>query len=289
MIKTPYLFRISTIEGTIFLKYPATEPGIAERVARIDGKYDAIRRFEIFLNESGLDRFGQGVDYNICKPQSLHDVLIRGAESTHLVDWELMSGYMPGYNDDQYKALFDASKAGMVLESYGYREDYEGNCLMVLLSEADSVLLREVASLIDDDDILKQEDTKEPKVLKNHHITIKYGIAGNLHDVKMSVRGTVGKVSGKFGKLGVFRNVEHDVLFLSVDSASVDALNQKVSHDLISSETYGEYIPHITLAYLRPGCGERYIGLQRLFEDLSFTTDELVFSDSENNHYTVSF
>lgn len=92
------------------------------------------------------------------------------------------------------------------------------------------------------------------------HITLKYG----LHDdnpaaLKKALVGE-GPIKAMIGKVSIFKGEDSDVVKLDIDSPALHRLNAKVSDALPHTDTHPDYTPHMTLAYVKPGEGQKYVG-----------------------------
>jgi 2'-5' RNA ligase len=153
--------------------------------------------------------------------------------------------------------------------------------------------IRELQEQIADEDLA--EDGKEER----YHVTVKYGLhTSDPEDVKRAVQKWLQgrrspSVGAKLGAVTLFPAKEgeaqrggdvYDVVKLDVDSPDLASLNRALSDGLEHTDTHPDYHPHVTLAYVKPGLGRKYIG-QGLggHEVLLY---ELVFSDTDK-HETV--
>jgi len=119
------------------------------------------------------------------------------------------------------------------------------------------------------------------------HITVLYGLHGTDAAPALELLKGEGPVTAKIGTLSLFSNPEGDVLKLSVNSPELAALNKKLSA-LPNSNEYPEYQPHITVAYLKPGEGKKYVG--RPLPGLTgktLTFDKVVYSPSEGDRTEI--
>jgi 2'-5' RNA ligase len=82
--------------------------------------------------------------------------------------------------------------------------------------------------------------------------------------------------------LSLFENEEYDVLKCSVDSESLHALN-KQARELEHTNNYPDYIPHLTIAYLNPGEGKKYLKMKSPIFDKELKSDRFIFSDKDGN------
>lgn len=115
----------------------------------------------------------------------------------------------------------------------------------------------QMAASIPDEELA--EDGRET----NPHITIKFGIHTNdPEEVRRVVEG-FGLIQYRLGKSSIFPASEKspfDVIKIDVDSDDLHRLNELISSKLECTDTHPEYHPHVTLAYVKSGLGEKYAG-----------------------------
>ncbi len=121
------------------------------------------------------------------------------------------------------------------------------------------------------------------------HVTALYG----LHDEDPAeVKQVVSRhapVKGRLGFATLFRNDEHDVVKLDVHSPGLHALNADLKK-LPNSNSHPDYHPHLTLAYVKSGEGEKFAG--KAIPGLtgkSFSTSGVVFSSRNGKRTNVPF
>jgi len=136
----------------------------------------------------------------------------------------------------------------------------------------DSVILKAIKKLqarLDPDDVLKIEDIP--------HVTVRYGfLEDSLESVKL-IAEQYSKIGGRLGKLSLFENEGVDVLKFDVDSPRLHDLHGHLGI-IPSEDTYQEYQPHLTVAYLKPGTGKYYVDQLVGLRGREFLLKEIVFS-----------
>ena len=80
------------------------------------------------------------------------------------------------------------------------------------------------------------------------------------------------------GQLKLFlTNSKFDVLYIPIINQEICNINKNLSNYIQYNKFYAEYVPHVTLCYLKKGFGESFLG-NRYFCDKSFDVDELIYS-----------
>lgn len=113
------------------------------------------------------------------------------------------------------------------------------------------------------------------------HTTLKYGLeTENAEDVR-AILESYPPVRIKLGETSVFEPSKSsdgaDVVKIDVDSPGLHAMNAAVKKALANVDTFPDYKPHITLAYVKPGEGKKYAGMTDM-EGQEVTLDKVVFS-----------
>lgn len=135
--------------------------------------------------------------------------------------------------------------------------------------------LERIQSTINPVDLIKAE--------KKPHVTIRYGLHDE-PDLAIKVRqllGAIGPVIFKIGRLSLFSSPENDVLKFNIDSARLEELNRRLAL-LPGTNDYPKYSPHLTVAYLKPGTGYKYLQPSRI-TGLEFMMNRVTFSNRKRN------
>jgi 2'-5' RNA ligase len=148
---------------------------------------------------------------------------------------------------------------------------------------ADKVLA--LAATIPDDALSDKGREAQP------HVTVEYGIdpATQIENIAEVIENsdTVKEMAGRgatmtLGATAVFPGEEYDVVYVTVESPDLIMLNSVIAKGVTTTDTQPEYIPHVTLAYVKPGEGEKYVGDETLV-GTSITFDTIAFSDTDGN------
>jgi hypothetical protein len=146
-----------------------------------------------------------------------------------------------------------------------------------------------MSRMIDKDDLAEDGREDEP------HITVKYGLhidapTKGLHDIL----DFWGPIKAKLGETSIFEvqdtessrgGAKYDVVKIEVESDDLKLLNAAITKNIENTTTYPVYIPHVTLAYVKPGLGKKYAGMKGL-AGTEVVFDSVVFS-SKDQQYTV--
>lgn len=140
--------------------------------------------------------------------------------------------------------------------------------------------VRALAQQIPASDLADEGREAEP------HVTIKYGL-------KTDDAAAVGKlladqppITVKLGKTSLFENDDADVVKIDVESPALHVLNAKIAGAIENGDTRPEYVPHVTLAYVKKGEGAKYAGKSDMAGQ-SMTIDTLTFSDRDGKKTAI--
>ncbi len=118
------------------------------------------------------------------------------------------------------------------------------------------------------------------------HVTVKYGLHTDDSDEVRQVVQDFGPVELVLGKTSLFPNEEHDVVKVDVGGEDIRRLNKLISDSLECTDTHPEYKPHVTLAYVKPGEGQKYAG-DASVDGLRLTCNVLIFSNQEKERTAI--
>jgi 2'-5' RNA ligase len=116
-----------------------------------------------------------------------------------------------------------------------------------------------ILSKIDKKDLYINKDSVSDGLEKDPHITILYGFHDETDVNKMKKLLKDKTVNLSIDKMSLFENDEYDVLKFNVISNDLAKLNKLMKVNFEYTSTYPNYIPHLTIAYLKKGEGKKYI------------------------------
>lgn len=171
-----------------------------------------------------------------------------------------------------------------ILERSMTSSENRKGCLMAKITDTHSSIIISWGKKYIPDSILYIKDGDYGRELETH-ATVLYGFNPDLtdKDVNKIIENTPCfkiKIEG----MDIFRKDEYDVIILKVSSDELSNLN-KISKTYPNENDYPDYKPHITLAYVKPGEGEKYKN-KKAEIDASVLCDKIVYSSS-NKEKTV--
>jgi len=149
----------------------------------------------------------------------------------------------------------------MIIKSYiqfiKESSGYEYGCVMVEVPVSN---WDEITSFIDPEDVYTGDDDAHG-IQENPHVTILYGTHEGVteEDVKSVFEGFTGSINIEVDGIGVFENKDYDVVKFNVNpDGALQELHDKLS-EFPNSNSFPDYKPHITIAYVNKGTGKKYV------------------------------
>ena len=137
---------------------------------------------------------------------------------------------------------------------------YDHGCVMAYPSPELAAQMVAFGQNIVTDDMLyfDPQDPDDYGREKDPHVTIKFGLTESCPPEKMSeyLRGTKPffvRITG----MDVFQNPEFDVIKMNIEGEELHRLRQILDR-LPNVDEHKVYHPHMTLAYVKPGLGEKF-------------------------------
>jgi N12 class adenine-specific DNA methylase/2'-5' RNA ligase len=159
----------------------------------------------------------------------------------------------------------------------------EFSSTQVDLPKGDTDAIQALGRKIPDGDLA--EDGREDKP----HVTVKFGL--HTDDVAEVRRVLAGEppITLTLGKTSLFpakEGADYDVVKVDVDSPDLHRLNAKIAGALEHTDTHPDYKPHATIAYVKAGLGEKYVGLSDL-EGRKVTLNAVTFSGKDRTTVSI--
>ena len=164
-------------------------------------------------------------------------------------------------------------------------ESFSYGCVMFFF-DPNEKMLQELMTNIDDSDLYTKEDDSSYGKETEPHVTALYGIHNDVPDADVK------KIVEQFttpvitvGDVSIFENEKFDVVKIEVNSDEMNTANKKLSALPFSSD-YPDYKAHITLAYVKPGLGQKYV---EEFESINLQPTHIVYSKADNTKLKFNF
>lgn len=245
---------------------------------------DYVQAIEEFLRIPAWLNFGGEPEFQI-KPKSLVESFAKDAGGSPMGGGAI--GGQPGQAPQQQP---QPSPQRPPAQSMQFSESYDYSSTQFNLPGDVAFDVIQLAQLIHSDDLAGDG------VELNPHITVKYGLHTDDPELVRSAVMPFSPVAVTFGKCSVFPANEatiqrggaaHDVVKIEIESKSLHKLNATISESLACTDTYPNYKPHCTIAYVKPGLGEHYAAKLNALEGKAIVFDRLVFSDKQRNHTSI--
>lgn len=119
------------------------------------------------------------------------------------------------------------------------------------------------------------------------HVTVLYGIHEDVPDEDVeAIIDSITAPEITLNKISTFDNENFDVLKFDVEGEGLHAMNKKFT-ELPHTNSYPDYHPHATIAYLKKGEGKKYIG--RLDEPYILKPNKVVYSKPDGTKKEYPF
>lgn len=135
---------------------------------------------------------------------------------------------------------------------------YDYNCIMIGYDSIPEI--EKIQDTIKDSDIFYGIDEEESYGLeKEAHVTLLYGIKPEItwDEVKKYLK-PLSEYKAILTNLSLFENEKYDVLKIDVKCPKMHETNKELRDNINYVETYPDYHPHMTVAYLKKGEGKKY-------------------------------
>ncbi len=116
------------------------------------------------------------------------------------------------------------------------------------------------------------------------HITVLYGISDEDKDTALEVMRNHGPCRARVRGVDLFQNDDQDVVIFAVESDDLTRLRDELDKAIPdNANTWPEYKPHMTIAYVAPGAGEKYKDIESDLIGREFDLDALEFSGTQDD------
>lgn len=136
------------------------------------------------------------------------------------------------------------------------KSTYEYGCAMLYF---DFPEMKEIHEKINEDDIYIEEGDNTYGLEDEPHCTLLYGLHEEVKPEQIKkIVGEFAFGSCKIHNASLFENDKYDVLKFDVDGGELHECNEDLTK-LPHTNSFPDYHPHMTIAYLKPGKGKEYV------------------------------
>jgi len=138
-------------------------------------------------------------------------------------------------------------------------QQYNSGCLMGFFDIDPKDLYNEYFN-INQEDIYNNEENEYGLEIEPH-VTLLYGLEDDkiVEEDVIQLMNLIKMPTVTFEKISLFENENFDVLKWDLNREQLSIINMIIKNIFPNTESFPEYHPHATIAYLKPGTGKKYI------------------------------
>lgn len=156
-------------------------------------------------------------------------------------------------------------------------------CVLFNLTQRLSETVAKFGGMIDPQDLHEYGIETEPHVTGLYGILPSIGVLRSTQKVLKKFPKT--KIRAALGECSLFQNPEFDVLKFDILSQDLHDINDMLTKNIEYQNSYDNYHPHLTVAYLKPGTGQKYVDrIGDKLKGLPLDFGPPIFSDHTQNH-----
>lgn len=146
-----------------------------------------------------------------------------------------------------------------------------------------------IKGIIDTRDLLYSRDLPQyGNDINPFHITIKNGIHTKHTDEISNIIQDIEIIQVEIGKTSIFSNGEYDILKFDIYSEDLININKIIRNNISCTDMYLTYNPHITLAYLKEGKGNKYKD-DNVLHGLKLSFNKMFFYGYDKRRVVIPF
>lgn len=119
------------------------------------------------------------------------------------------------------------------------------------------------------------------------HVTIIYGLLDGFDQKYRHYFSTKKPFTISLGRMSLFENEIFDVLKIDIVSKELRELHLEMRERFPNYQTFPNYKPHATIAYLEKGKGEKYKSID-IFNGKKFKATEVIFSSKDGTKTSMA-
>ena len=169
----------------------------------------------------------------------------------------------------------------------GQQQKFDYSSAQVDLPEDLAEFFVDYAGEIPEEEVYTDPEDGIPGREDAPHITIRYGMDTiDPADLAPALEGA-GPIHATLGKVSIFETDKYDVIKVDVESPDLHSANKAVGDAVeLPGETFKDYQPHITIAYVKKGEGAKYVG-DTYFEGAEVVFDQATFSSKDGTMHPI--
>lgn len=162
-------------------------------------------------------------------------------------------------------------------------EGYEHGCLMAPVPDEVYEKIKYISTKIHTEDLMLDQENTIHGIESHPHITIMYGI-----DTAERAVFILRKLFTRPLRINITKDIEYfdnddnTVAYLKIKSKDLEDLNKKCRQQFPFDSKHDEYIPHLTLAYLKPG---KRIKVN--IEPMEYETRYIILNNPDNSNISI--
>jgi len=172
---------------------------------------------------------------------------------------------------------------------HSHKNEY--GCVMVNL-DIDDTQWKSILDIINDEDLYNPKDDPSYGKETKQHVTALFGLHADIEDKDLEkVLEKIKEPVIKLDKVSTFKNKLFDVVKFDVNSKDMHQMNKKLT-EFPHTNTFPDYHPHSTIAYVKAGKGDEYAKLINDYlkdNTLEITPRNLVYSKVSGDEKTYKF
>jgi len=133
------------------------------------------------------------------------------------------------------------------------------------------------------DSVLHDEEDGSKGRENDIHVTVLYGIKDDTASSTAKVISKVKPFEIRLGLINAFKDKgDYDVIKVQVESGDLERLHYTLEEEIDNDNSYATYSPHVTIAYVKKGSGDKFIG-DESFKGKIFKVDSIEFSGRKDD------
>jgi len=170
-----------------------------------------------------------------------------------------------------------------------FKNDAKFDCVM-LYAKIDNKLWKKIQDNIDEKDLYEDpEGIEEFGLEKEPHLTIIYGIHSSENDQNKIIKKLekYKPINLKMNGVSMFETDKYDVIKIDIKpSDELLKYRKDLIDNTINTQTYPDYHPHMTIAYVKKGKGKKYIKKIKI-DKMELEFDTIKYSDHKYKKKTI--